>query len=195
MDIKTKINDGISIQGQAIITTCDVSSQYAKRREQEILEAIKKTVPWGVYRSLVDDFNNRFIKRQVLVNNVVCNNGKKVFAKILSGNFTYSGVANYCALGTGNSSSAKTDTKLGTEAFRKLISSKTYVDLATYLSTFFSAGDCNGTYYEIAHYIDGTITADSGQIWSHICNPDTAELPITKGVSDSLTVDYKSLYT
>ena len=190
MKIFLKDNQKSGINGQATITTCDVSSPIAKRREREIIEAIKGKVSWQEYRGLIDDFHNLFFKKQVLVHNVICDNGKYVLARILANDFTYSGVCNYCALGTGTSAGAHTDTKLGTEVYRKLISAKTYVLGKTYLSTFFTAAECSGTYKEIAHYIDGTVVVDTGQIWSHIGDPDTAELPITKSLSDSLTVDY-----
>ena len=193
--MKIKISDSSNINGQAIITTCDILSAVAKRREREIIEAIKNNISWQEYRGLIDDFHRLFMKRQVLVHNVICDNGKKVFSRILANDFTYSGVANYCALGTGTSAGVHTDTQLGTEVYRNLISAKTFVLLKTYLSTFFAAGDCNGTYKEVGHFIDATATVNSGQMWSHIGDPDTAELPVTKTDSDSLTIDYSSTWS
>jgi hypothetical protein len=192
--MKNFIDNLKPISGEATISLCNIATGYAKRREREILEAIKSNVSWAEYRRLVDDFHRMFLVRQFVAHNVICDNGKAVLARILANDFTYTGVPNYCALGTGTSAGVHTDTKLGTEAYRKLIAAKTFVGLATYLSTFFSATECSGTYKEIGHFIDGTAAADSGQIWSHIGDPDTAELPVTKNTSSSLTIDYKSLF-
>ena len=187
--------DNSKISGQATISLCDVATAYAKRREKEILEAIKAKISWEEYRQLLDGFHNRFVSRQFVAHNVICDNGKAVLARILGNDFTYSGVPNYCALGTGTSAGAHADTKLGTETYRKLIAAKTFVGLATYLSSFFSAAECSGTYKEVGHFIDGTAAADSGQIWSHIGDPDSGDLPVTKTISTTLTVDYKSLFS
>jgi hypothetical protein len=190
-----KFTDNLKpISGEATVSVCKVVTSYAKRREQEILEAIKAKVNWQEYRRLVDDFHKMFLVRQFVAHNVICDRGKAVLARILANDFTYSGVPNYCSLGTGTSAGDHADTKLGTEVYRKLIAAKTFVGLSTYLSTFFGATECSGTYKEIGHHIDGTAAADSGQIWSHIGDPDTAELPVTKTTSSSLTIDYKSTF-
>jgi|GEM_PF-6141636 len=182
------------ISGQATISLCDVSTKYARDREREIMEALKAGIGFDEFRKLADEFYARFLKRQFVAENVVCDSGKAVLAQHLANDFTYT-IPNYCLLGTNAAAGDHANTILGAETYRKLINSRAAIGLATYLSTWFMAAECSGTYYEIGHVIGGTASANTGQLWSRIADPDTAELPITKSTAESLTVDYKSLFS
>jgi len=178
--------ENIKIKGEAILSICDMSSLEAQNLQSRISKAFGQE-----YRSLVDELHSKFLKRRVVIPNLIPTVGRTVFAMILSNTLTYTGVLNYCALGTDPTGSANANIKLGTEVFRKLISSKTYSANVAYISTFFTATETTGTYKEVGHFIDGGVGADSGQLFSRIADPETAELPLTKSNTESLTIDYK----
>jgi hypothetical protein len=101
--------------------------------------------------------------------NLVTTLGRNVVARPLTGDATYSGQINYGALGSSSTAVNNSDTKLGTEVFRKLFSSHTTDgNNLAYIDFLYSAADTSGTYNEFGNFIDGTASADSGIIWSHI---------------------------
>lgn len=101
--------------------------------------------------------------------NLVTTAGRNVLARRLAGNTTYTGAINYGALGTQVSPSpVNGSTQLGTEVYRKLNSSATYSSNIAYVDFFYAATDTNGTYTEFGNFIDGTGTANSGQLFSYI---------------------------
>ena len=119
--------------------------------------------------------------------NIVVNAGRTVLARLLTGDTTYSGEINYGALGTGASPSPdNADTKLDNEVFRKIPASVAYDGNIAYIDFFYSASDTNGTYTEFGNFIDGTATADTGQLFSYIATGGW-----TKSSSESLFVSCK----
>lgn len=179
-------NDKLKMSGEVILSICDMSSLEAQKLQDKITKATGEE-----YRKLVDELHSKFLKRQVVIPNLIPTVGRTVFAMIMAGTFTYDGKINYCALGTNATASANGDTTLGTEVFRKVISSATYSNNITYISTFFTASETDDTYNEVGHFINGEAGVDTGQLFSRIADPETAELPLTKSNTESLTVDYK----
>ena len=212
MDQKITPQDDVEVKGQYILTFCDVTSKKAKTMQQKVLaiaERGRKVVQaarntpefediqwsaWQEYCKARDEFHHLFATRQVKIENLVPNAGLAVLARRLAGDTTYSGEINYCVLGTDATAAAAGDTTLGTEVFRKLVSSQAFNANQAFISTFFTAGDDADTYQEVGHVIDGGAGADTGQLSSRIASPDTAELPVTKSLSESLTVDYRTTY-
>ncbi len=184
------LSETFKIIGEKTFSFCDVSSLEAQKLQKEITEAIAKKDDVK-YRLLVDELHSKFLTRRLVVKNLIPTVGRTVFAMILAGTFTYTGKINYCALGTSATAAANGNTQLGTEVFRKLVSSSTFANNIAYISTFFTANETTGTYYEVGHFIDGTATVNTGQLFSRIADPETAELPLTKSNTESLTVDYK----
>lgn len=182
--------ESLKITGKAILTFCNVSSKEAKRMEKRVIHA-SENGSWRTYQILKNEFHKKFGVRTLVIDNLVSRGGRTILARILKGDITYSGEINYCALGTGEAASTTSDTKLATEQHRKQISSGAYSNYKTYISTFFTAGEFQGTIKEIGHFIDGAAGADTGQLWSRIADPETAELPITKTAIQSLTIDYE----
>jgi hypothetical protein len=183
------LQDNLKIAGEIKITFCDISSQEALALQDKISKA-----SGAEYRTLVDELHRRFGKRSITMKNLCPIAGRRVLARILSGEFTYTGKINYCVLGTYSTPSTNDDTQLGTEVFRKLVSSLTYSTTSTpiaYLSTFFTATETTGTYQEIGHVIDGTASANTGQLFSRISTPESGDLPKVKAATESMTVDYK----
>lgn len=100
--------------------------------------------------------------------NLVTTRGRTVLAGILAGDTTYTGIINYGALGSSSTAVNNADTQLGTEVYRKLYASHTYSSNVAYVDFFYAATDTSGTYNEFGNFIDGTGTANSGRIFSHI---------------------------
>jgi len=179
------------IVGEVVYTLCDIATEEAKRIQDKIVYALYETKDWGLYKKATKELHDKFMVKRLVVPNRVVTVGKEVLCRLLSGDTTYSGEVNYCALGIGSAASTIGDITLSDEVYRKLVSSATYEDNKAYLSTFFTATETTGTYREIGHFIDGTAVADSGQLWSRIAKADTGELPLDKSNTESLTIDYK----
>jgi len=181
----------LKLRGTVTFTVCDMRSKEAQELEKKIVDAIDNKQDWKLYRKLVDELHRKFKVRQVIIPNRIVTVGKNVLCRLLAGNQDYSGEINYCALGNVTATSTFSDTALGGEQYRKLVSSKTYQDNVAYFSTFFTATEVVMTIDEVGHFIDGTATKDSGQLWSRIASPETENLPVSKSNTESLTIDYK----
>ena len=103
------------------------------------------------------------------MHNIVVTAGRNVLARRVAGNTTYTGAINYGALGTQASPSPTNgSTQLGTEVYRKLVSSQTFSSNVAYIDFFYAATDTNGTYTEFGNFIDGASGANTGQLFSYI---------------------------
>jgi hypothetical protein len=101
--------------------------------------------------------------------NIIVTVGRAILAGLLAGDATYTGEINYGALGTAVSPvPANSDTELGNEVFRKIVASQSFENNVCYADFFYTAGDTDGTFTEFGNFIDGTASADSGQLFSHI---------------------------
>lgn len=101
--------------------------------------------------------------------NVICNAGFNAITRLLTGDTTYSGEVNKALLGTGSTgSAAASDTTLETETYRNDIASGTDDSNIAYLTAYFTEAETSGTYTEFGNVIDGTGSADTGQLWSHL---------------------------
>jgi hypothetical protein len=101
--------------------------------------------------------------------NLITTIGRNVLARLLTGDVTYSGQINYGALGSSATAVNNSDTQLGTEVYRKLYASHTTDgNNVAYIDFFYAATDTNGSYAEFGNFIDGTASANTGRIFSHI---------------------------
>ena len=91
---------------------------------------------------------------------------------------------NFTALGTGTTAPANGDTQLQTEVFRKATASETNSNNVAFVTAFYTASEVSGTFREAGLFIAGTITANSGTLFSRVA------INITKSLSESLTIDY-----
>ncbi len=95
---------------------------------------------------------------------------------------------NYTALGTGTNAPAAGDTQLQTETYRRTTASYTNSANTAYITAFYTATECNGTYYEAALFSNATASANSGVLVSRVLlNSPTG---ITKSAVQTLTIDY-----
>lgn len=117
--------------------------------------------------------------------NVVCTVAKTMIANNLT-DVSPDNVMriNYGALGTNTTAPAAADTQLGTETYRNLVASQTNSANVAYITLFFSATECNGTYKEAGLFSNATGTANSGVIFSHVAIDET------KTNTQTLTIDW-----
>lgn len=128
--------------------------EYVKTGKKKILSQLKKS------GALISSSHKH---------NLITTAGRSVLARRLAGNTTYTAAINYGLLGTQVSPvPSNSSTQLGTEVFRKLASSLAYDNNLAYVDFFYTAGDTNGTYTEFGNVIDGTASANTGQLFSYI---------------------------
>jgi len=101
--------------------------------------------------------------------NVICNNGFNAVCKRLVGDTTYTGEITHMLLGDGQTGpAAATDTELENEVYRNETASGTDEDNVAYLTAYFTETECQGTFREFGNAIDGSATANTGRLWSHL---------------------------
>lgn len=129
--------------------------------------------------------------RTVEFSNIVPIVGRNVLARIVGGDFTYTGEINEVALGSGMTLPTDGDTELETETYRQSITDTTFLNNIAYLAAFIPSGSGTGMYNEAGLFIDGTGAADSGQLFSHVLFTPTVD----KQVLMSLTIDVSITFT
>lgn len=91
---------------------------------------------------------------------------------------------NKAVLGTGTNAPATSDTQLQTETYRNDIASKSNVANIAYATAFFNAAETTGTYREAGIVVDGTASANTGVLVSHV------SINITKTSSQTMTLEW-----
>jgi len=121
-------------------------------------------------------------KKKVFYNQIVLS-GRSVFARLLNAETTYTGAVNYGAVGTSSTVVSDSDIKLVTEVKRKGIATRARTNDSVSFRFYFSKADVAGTLEEFATFIDGTASADSGQLFNRALTGGWV-----KSASESLTV-------
>lgn len=95
--------------------------------------------------------------------------GKVLLCQMLIDEAGYDTGLTYCAIGTNNTAPAVGDTTLGTEAARKVITSKTRSGAEITLATFFTAAESTYNIKEAGIFGHSTASGapDSGVLFSH----------------------------
>lgn len=141
-------------------------------------------VPTGKVLAILQDVRTGEIKKE-LVDNMVVNLGMYAIADHLRGTTANNrGIITYCAVGTSIVAPARTDTGLGTELARKLVSVRGWAGLkvATF-QTFFTTSEAIGSLKEAGLFGDDASTIPgSGQLYCH------AAINRTKTANDTLTI-------
>lgn len=190
----------MGMKGIHRITLASVSEPRAKRmhRHLKYMDEVLRNFPHDKRRGVIYQtmrrrfveklrkFNGLYGYKTVVIENVTCDDGRERIAKALSGNISTAAEieVNYCAVGTSATAPATTDAQLGTETFRKEITSVTYADNKFYGTGFYAAGEGTGTLQEHGLFIEGSATANSGELLSHLLLGG-----IVKGAPDTLTVE------
>lgn len=178
----------ITIKGKMIFRTYNLESLEAMNLENKILEFLKAPLSWRIsnywlYKQFIEELNIRFLARQEVFENLVATVGRSVIAQRLANTTTYTGIINYGALGSNATAATNGDTQLGTEVFRKVVASASYTTNVAFIDFFYSKADTNGTYQEFGTFIDGTGSANTGQLFSHLITGGWTKLS-----SESMTV-------
>ena len=92
---------------------------------------------------------------------------------------------NYFAVGSDATAVGAGDTTLGTETYRNLVASETNANNIVYITGFLSATEDDGTYNEAGLFSDGSGSADSGILVSHV------NITETKSATETLTIDWQ----
>ena len=139
----------------------------------------------GIYKFTLEDINTG-AKRVFEYENLIPTSGRTAIASHLTNAVPVPSVlrANYTALGTGGTPPANADTQLQTETFRKAIASETNSANVAYMTAFYTATEVSGTFLEAGIFIAGTITPNSGTLFSRVA------INITKTLTETLTIDY-----
>lgn len=139
----------------------------------------------GIYNFTVRDAKTGRVLRSYRYSNLVPTVGRTMIANNLtSGSPTNVMKVTHCALGSNATAPANADTQLGTEVYRNAIASLTNAANIAYATGFFSAAETSGTYAEAGIFSNGTGTANSGVLLSHV------SVSITKSTSVTLTLDW-----
>ena len=120
------------------------------------------------YLELIADLKRLFTVREYARHNLIVTVGRAVLAQRLANDTTYTGIINYGALGSGTNAPANANTTLQTEVFRKTVASASDTDNIAFVDFFYSKSDTNGTYEEFGAFIDGTGSADTGQLFNRV---------------------------
>lgn len=164
-----------------------ISDDLVKERQALALE-INETSnkKFFLLRDMYAHMRALSLVQQQTVHNILPTAGRAVVAQWITGDNTYDAAngANYGSLGTDNSAVANGDTTLGTETYRKATSSQAAASNVAYLSNFYTAAEVTGTFEECGWHIDGTGSADTGQLFSHFLTGS-----IVKSATETLTVE------
>lgn len=139
----------------------------------------------GVYDFTLRDAKTGAWLRKYRYKNIVPTVGRQMIANNLT-NASPTNVMKitHCALGTSATAPANADTQLGTETYRNAIASITNSANVGYATGFFTATEVSGTFAEVGIFSNGTGTANSGVLLSHV------SVSITKSTSVTLTLDW-----
>lgn len=122
--------------------------------------------------------------------NVICNVGFAVLGELLAGTYGSTGEATHAALGSNSGAVSASDTTLGTETYRNAVASSAVAGNILYLTAYYNESETTGTYEEFGFFIDGTGSADSGEMWNHYLTGGWV-----KTGADVLVVDSKFAFT
>lgn len=182
------LEEKTKIKGIHTFRAYDMTSDDAQALEREINEHISMRGRLSHEKyvsrySLLMESLKRFMIREMVVENLITTVGRSVLAQRLANTTTYTGIINYGALGSSSSAVANGDTQLGTEVFRKVVASASYTTNVAFIDFFYSKADTNGTYQEFGTFIDGTGSANSGQMFTHALTGGWSKL-----ATESMTV-------
>lgn len=210
-DIFIPNHEGPSTKGIHILSICDMRSNRAqtlsekieavarerlelnrlrdlKLRSQEELQRLFNE-QWQKYHYFLQQLNSGFLLRRLVVENITTTAGRTVIAQRLSGTTTYTGVVNYGTVGTGTTAPAVGQTQLVAETYRKALSSGTNAANIAYLENFYTATEVSGTLEEFGFVIDGTGSANTGQMFNRFTQTVVKSVTESLNVQSSITIN------
>lgn len=177
-----KIKERAGILGRVTLTSFTVGNNKEAKEIEKFLNTAIDISPELFEQKIqrlkqLCDFKEKTFKNQVV------SVGRQCFAGRLVGETTYTGIINYGALGTGSTAISDSDTVLDTEVKRKAVATRSRTGTSVTVRFFFTKSDTNGTYEEFGTFIDGSASADSGQLFNRVLTGGW-----TKSSSETLTV-------
>lgn len=166
------MNDSIVIPLQGIITAQFFDQSNLAKIDRNINKRLIADYAKGIAngKQFAEKYLLGKLKQTDVNKNVICNAGFSAFARTAVGDtgYTGNGIINKAILGTGSGTLNATNTALFTEAYRNDVYSATSDDNVFYLTMIFTEEEVEGTFTEFGNCIDGTASADSGLLWSHL---------------------------
>lgn len=148
----------------------------------ELKEALKIR---GHLRCTIRDAKTGKVKRVYEYDNILPTVGRQMLAdNLTNGSPDNTPRITHVALGSDATAVANGDTILGTETYRNTVASQTNAGHIAYFTGFFDATETTGTYNEAGLFADGTGSADTGILFSHV------NISITKSAVETLTIDW-----
>lgn len=157
-------------------------------QDQQKLDEYEKWVMDGRGHLYLPKVQSLITSREEL-HNLTTTVGREYLMQVLCN--TFSGTNNYVthlAIGTDNTAANVADTTLGTETFRKAVSSSLDSTNTGNISTFIGASEANFTWEEWGHFVDGTATVDTGTLFSHLIQNVVKAAPDTKTIDSTYTL-------
>lgn len=172
------------------LTICSLKDPRAFKIQERITQLLsdsrRKIEKWGELQAMIQELKRLTFQREMLIENIIPTAGRSVIARWLIGDNTYDaddGI-NYTSLGDDNTAPANGDTTLGNEIYRKATASVSRANNVAYVAAFYTGTEVTGTIEECGLHIDGTGSADSGQLLSHFLTGG-----LVKTDTETLTVE------
>ena len=168
--IQETLKEASKIYGEMLVSVYDTTSKKANKLEKDIEALIAGPRFIGYrdkYLELTGKLKSLFLVREYKITNIIVTVGRATIAQRLANDTTYTGIINYGALGTSSTAVSNSDTTLNTEVFRKVVATTSDTDNVAFIDFFYSKTDTDGTYEEFGTFIDGTASADTGQMFTH----------------------------
>lgn len=139
----------------------------------------------GTWTFIFSDENGNELRRQT-EKNLVVNTGLYAIAAILADEVEQD-CAVYCALGTGTTAAAATDTALETESTRKIVTTKTRSSADLIYRFYFLTGEAAGSYSEWGVFLEATSVSGSGRLLNRLVPVGG----VSKANSENLTIEVR----
>jgi len=143
----------------------------------------------GHWKITIRDAKTGKVKRVYEMDNIIPTCGRTLIANNLTDTSPDNTMRiNYTALGTGTTAVDNAQTTLVTETYRKATASSTNASNVGYVTAFYTATECNGTYKEAGLFCDAVDTPDDGILFSRVLL--NAPTGIAKTVTETMSLDY-----
>lgn len=167
--------------GKITLTNFFIDSEEAEQIDTFLKNAIN--ISAELYQEKVNRLREICTVKEHVFYNQIVQVGREVFSRRLTNDTTYTGIINYGAVGTGTTAVNDSDTVLDTEVKRKGVAVYSRTTDSATLRFFYSKADVSGTLEEFGTFIDGTASADTGQLFNRALTGGWV-----KSSSESLTV-------
>lgn len=193
----------VEFKGTHIISLCDARKEGAQNliekieevslRRQHLIRIGLNTFEamhdlWLEYCHYLKRLHRKFKTQEFVVENITTTVGRTAIANRMGGSTTYTGIVNYTAVGDDNTAAIEADATLGNETSRKALSSGTNSNATVFLETFFAAAEAVDTHEEFAMFIDGTGSADTGQMVNRFTQTVTKSNTETMNVQSQIAL-------